>query len=219
MLDQPAAYENLLKEVRSEPERVLSVKLSWLVATYLNHLEGFLEEGFEKAGEYLRLNSYLIYLKSRALLPSEPKEKEREELLEETPSFPSPLEPLRRVLEERPLLGREIFVSPGEELPAPELEASLETLVKSLLDLLERHPPPPVEVRRLEPLFRKMRTWLVQELEEKKRLYFEELVSQMEEPLERVALFLALLDLSFRQFCRLIQTGPWKEIEILLREE
>ncbi len=209
---------NLLERVKARPLEVLELDLSLLTRSYLARLDQFLSQGLDRASEFLHLTSYLLYLKSRSLLPVESEAKEEEG----TPPLEKKEEPLSgwgRVLEGREKLGWDVFCSPGEDPPPAELQGTLEQLLLALARVLERESPPPLELTRLKPLFQKMRRQVLEELARKRKTSFTELSAHLTEKLEIAALFLALLDLSFRQVCILIQNLPWGEIEVLLRGE
>ncbi len=213
----PQVYERLQKELKARPAEVLDLDLASLARIYLAELEKLLPESFEKASEYLCFTSHLIYLKSRLLLPREtsPSPEKTEE------PFPEALEKadsLGEVLQAREILGWDVFCSTGVESPEPEIEADLNQLVAAMVRVLERQAPPTVELKRLEPLFKQMLLWVMEELENRKKLTFSDLSKTLSEKIEKLALLLALLDLSFREVCLLVQNIPWGEIEILLRE-
>ncbi len=195
----------------------MDLDLAYLARLYLTDLETLLPEGFEKASEYLWFTSYLLYLKSRLLLP-------RETYASPEKSEESPLETLEKidslgeVLQSREILGRDVFCPPGMAGPEPEIEADLHHLVAAMVRVLERQAPPTVEIKRLEPLFKQMALWVLGKLETQKKLTFTELAKNLTDKIEKLALLLALLDLSFREVCLLVQNIPWGEIEILLRE-
>ena len=65
----PQIYENIWQEVKREPSEILSVDLASLSRAYLAHLEALVPGNLEKAGEYLRLTSYLVYLKVSSFYP------------------------------------------------------------------------------------------------------------------------------------------------------
>ncbi|HIE32899.1 MAG TPA: hypothetical protein EYP81_02460 [Thermodesulfobacteriaceae bacterium] len=215
----PEVYENIWREIKSSPSEILGFDLASLSRAYLTHLEALLPENLEKAGEYLRLTSYLIYLKSKLLLPKEdPPPEEASEDSRPTEEAKN-MVGIGKVFEDLEVLGRDIFCAPGLSPPDPDLEVDLSALITAFLRTLERLNPPVVEVKRLEPLFKKMLTIVVKELENKKKTTYGELAENLSGKLEKLALFLAILELSFREFCRLIQNLPWGKIEILLRTE
>ena len=208
-------YEGLYREIKNHPERILRFSLVNLTKEYLKHLEELVERRFDKAGEFLCFQAYLAYLKSKYLLPKEESKEEEKEPLS-PPSFKELKQNIfKNPLENWPVLGEEIFVSPGMESPPPEIEVSLEALLKSLLEVWDRLHPPTIEIKRLEPLFQKMLSWVLHQLQTKKKLSYQDLSSEFQEKIEKIALFLALLDLSFRQICLLIQNLPWEDIEVL----
>jgi len=214
----PRLYDTIAETVRSRPAGVLDLDLRHLTHLYLEELDRLLPDRFEKASEYLWFTSYLLYLKSRLLLPRE--EGPPEEKVEEAPvgTFEGN-DALGKVLLSREILGWDVFSAPPAAPPEPELEADLGGLVAAMARVLEREDPPTVEIRRLEPLFKKMTVWLREELMVRKRLILSELYRELADRSEKLALFLVLLDLSFREFCLLVQNAPWGEIEILLREK
>jgi len=215
----PELSENIWQEIKSSPSKILNLDLASLSRVYLTHLEALVSENLKKAGEYLRLISYLIYLKSKLLLPKE--EPLREETLEDS----SPVEPVKGLVDIAEVFGaleiwgQDVFSAPGLSPPDPELEADLNALITAFLKTLERSNPPTVEVKRLEPLFKNMLTMVAKELENVKKTTYMEIAKDLQEKIEKVVLFLAILELSFQEFCRLIQNLPWGEIEILLRTE
>ncbi len=215
----PEVQARLQQEIRSRPDRVLEIDLAALSRTYLSHLQELVARSLEKAGEYLRFTSYLVYLKSRLLLP---REESPPEETEETPNsflIEKAAGGWGRIFEFYAWLERDVFCAPSPCPPEPPLEGNLEALITAFLRVLERSAPPSLELPRLEPLFERFLPLVKKEILRRKRILFSELASPYPGRQERLVLFLVLLELSFREFCRLLQNLPWGEIEILLRRE
>ncbi|QJA05289.1 hypothetical protein FVE67_00125 [Thermosulfurimonas marina] len=217
---EPSRLLELWERARRHPPQVLESDLALLTRTYLIHLDALLEKGLERAGEYLQVASYLVYLKSRLLLPRPEKETAPEEEGPSRIQFSSTLPGiLPEVLDGLTVLGKDVFVAPGLFPERGELSLEMEELVRALLQVLERAHPPMTEIPRLESLFQRLLEETLRYLENREKFLLQEFLENYQDKLEKLAAILVVLELSFRKICRIFQNSPFSEIEIVARTE
>ncbi|MGH7935319.1 MAG: segregation and condensation protein A [Candidatus Binataceae bacterium] len=135
---------HLIKRAELDPHDVTASIITEQYLQYLNLME---ELNLEIAGEYLVMAATLLLIKSFALLPhpeladAEEAEDLKRELVARLLEYQRYREAAAK-LGERPLLGRDVFVSPGE--PAPEEQetrlynVSIFDLVQAMAHVLKR---------------------------------------------------------------------------------
>ncbi len=196
----------LLHLVRANDMDILDIPIVEIARQYNVYLDQMTELDLEIASEYLVMAATLAHIKSRLLLPPDPdeaaegEEDPRAELtrqLLEYERFKKAAEELA-VLESRQDL---IFSRPGP--PPPELagavtiRADLTDLVQAFERILRRleAQDQAYVVRREDVKVQDMMDRLVSKLEGERVLSFAELLAHCRTRLERVVLFLALLEL------------------------
>ncbi|HHI98162.1 MAG TPA: segregation/condensation protein A [Thermodesulfatator atlanticus] len=212
----------LLHLVRKNKLNIFDLPISLITEQYLAYLEMMKALDLEVAAEYLLMAATLLYLKSQLLLPKEePPAQEEEDPRQEIVTSLLELAKFQQaaaLLDARPVLDREVFVPPGEE-PTPHegLAVSLFDLLSALKEVLARRTITSLEVARARNLLAEKIPFILDQLKRKKYLYFRELLAQAQSREEVIALFLALLELAFRQKIRLIQPDPTSDIQVVRR--
>lgn len=152
----------LLHLIKRNEVEITDIPIATITDQYLAMLSELPELNLDGAGEYLVMAATLMYIKSRMLLPTpdgedEGEEDPRAELVQQLVEY----QRYREVavgLGERQVLGRDVFVTPGEEpeppppgeaAPPPVRDASVGDLLEALRTVLERIKPPQAhEIRR-----------------------------------------------------------------------
>jgi len=196
----------LLHLVRSQEMDILDLPIVEIARQYNAYLERMREMDLEIASEYLVMAATLAHIKSRMLLPPDPAaegeeaEDPRAELSRQLLEY----ERYRKAVEELAALesGRDlVFSRPGP--PPPELagevtiRADLDDLVRAFERVLRRlEADERVEViRRDDYPVRGMMERLLARLRPGRPLSFRALLEECRTRLERIVLFLALLEL------------------------
>jgi segregation and condensation protein A len=128
---------HLIKRAELDPHDVTA---SVITEQYLEHLNLMEELNLDIAGEYLVMAATLLLIKSFALLPhpepvdTEEAEELKRDLVERLLEYQRYREAAIK-LGERPLLGRDVFATPGE--PAPPEDESSAQLSVSIFDLVQ----------------------------------------------------------------------------------
>ena len=136
---------HLIKRAELDPHDVTA---SIITEQYLEHLNLMEELNLDVAGEYLVMAATLLLIKSFTLLPhpapvdTEEAEELKHDLVERLLEYQRYREAAIK-LGERPLLGRDVFSSPGERVqqedqPAEQLSASIFDLVQAIAVVLKR---------------------------------------------------------------------------------
>jgi segregation and condensation protein A len=205
---------HLIKRNELDPQEVTA---SIVTEQYLEYLELLDSLNLDVAGEYLVMAATLLLIKSFSLLPYQgpADEEEAEELKRDLIARLLEYQRYREAafkLAERPILGRDVFVTPGETVETPEEEipiydVSIFDLVEALRAVLtrlsEQHPRElnlrDIPVASCIPV-------IVARLEQNERIEFVALFEDARDRPTVVAFFLALLELMRRG-----QVRAWQE--------
>jgi len=208
----------LLYLVKKEKIDILRISLSALSEQYLQYLRRMRFGDLGLLAEYLLMAATLLYLKSKALLPKEEREKEDEELEEELKRKLlryNVFQKAREWLKERPLLDWDVFTRPDEqEEPQEELKVEFGALVESAKRVLLKEKRAksftykPIKVLDLK----KKIAELLHLLGKLGRL-------KVEGRKELIPIFLAALELAKMEMVILLQEEPFSEVWVSLRWE
>ncbi|MGH7916677.1 MAG: segregation and condensation protein A [Candidatus Binataceae bacterium] len=135
---------HLIKRAELDPHDVTASLITEQYLQYLNLME---ELNLDIAGEYLVMAATLLLIKSFALLPhpeladSEEADDLKRDLVERLLEYQRYREAAAK-LGERPLLGRDVFISPGEPVPEEDeptpYNVSIFDLVQAMAAVLKR---------------------------------------------------------------------------------
>jgi len=231
----------LLHLIRKNRLDIADIPIALVTAQYLQYLEFMRALDVVVAGEYLVMAATLLQIKSRMLLPAQGEEEgdeedPRQEIVAPLMELAAVKEAARR-LEERPQLGRNVFVPPAPVALAPAgeggadqgpvvLEVSLHDLAEALRRALGRRSlPRRVELERARVTVAQRMEELRAELKARPSLSLFELLTSRgragadHRPLKGwiIATFLAVLELARRREARLIQEEQGGDIQILRR--
>ncbi|AEH45962.1 chromosome segregation and condensation protein ScpA [Thermodesulfatator indicus DSM 15286] len=215
----------LLHLVRKNKLDIFDLPISLITEQYLAYLEMMKALDLDIAGEYLLMAATLLYIKSQMLLPRPAEEHSEENALEDPrQEIVEPLLALAKyqkaaeILWERPILGRDIFVPPSQEVaPHDEVSVSLFELLSALKEALGRKPPTPLEVTRARYLIQEKMAEIEQVLTSYPRIRLKEFFEKATDREEAITIFLALLELAQRGAIILIQSEPLAEVEVIKR--
>ena len=183
------------------------IPIASITEQYLATLELMQSLNLDVSGEFLVMAATLVHIKSRMLLPPDDEEGDDEEEGEDPRA-----ELTRRLLEyeqfkdaaknleERPLLYRDVFVRPNQEVTAaPEVSferLSIFDLMSAFRRVLERFPGEAVHTVILETVsVRERMTFLLDQIHHQGRVQFDSLFDGSSSRLEVIVTFLAMLEL------------------------
>ncbi|MRR57406.1 MAG: segregation/condensation protein A [Deltaproteobacteria bacterium] len=219
----------LLYLIRKNELDIYDIPISIITRQYLEYLKLMKELNLEVAGDFLVMASTLIQIKSSTLLPSredDPAEEEAEdpraELIRRLVEY-SRYKEAASLLNERKLLGRELF---ARTFPAPELqvvestddplELELFELIEAFRNILAKAPRESFHEVSAESISIAERiNEILSLLQEKELIVFEEL---FENGLDReyiVATFLAILELCKLKLIRVRQQAQYATLWIM----
>jgi segregation and condensation protein A len=204
---------HLIKKNELDPQEVTA---SIVTEQYLEYLELLDSLNLDVAGEYLVMAATLLLIKSFALLPYQgaAEEEEAEELKRELIDRLLEYQRYREAafkLAERPMLGRDVFVAPGEKLQAqteqvPIYDVSIFDLVEALRGVLARlTEQTPRELKLRDIPVAKCIPVILERLQDSERIEFISLFEDAQDRPTVVAFFLALLELIRRGQVRAFQ--------------
>ncbi len=194
--------ELLLHLVRSQGLDILDIPISRVARQYNEYLDQRLRLDLDVAAEYLVVASTLAHIKSRMMLPQDPRDEDdpRHELVDqllEHEKYLKAAEALGEIDSSRDL----VFVregSPPKELAGEvTLKVDLADLVRAFERVLGRLEADELNqvIRREDFKVQDMMERIISRLELEEELSFSRLIESCRTRLERVVLFLALLEL------------------------
>lgn len=213
----------LLYLIRKQNLDILNIPVADITRQYMAYVEIMRAANLDLAAEYLVMAALLGEIKSRMLLPKPKTEMEDEEdpmvaLIRRLQEYERFSEAANQ-LDDRPRLERDIFKSQAvfDDPTPPEVKAqvSLEQLVKAYQGIVDRADANKhMKVSRDMLSMRERMTNILQRLQDKDYLSFEELFTQAEGRLGVVVTFIALLELFRDDMLVVIQTEPLAPIHI-----
>jgi segregation and condensation protein A len=218
---------HLIKKNELDPQEVTA---SIVTEQYLEYLELLDSLNLDVAGEYLVMAATLLLIKSFALLPYQgpADEEEAEELKRDLIDRLLEYQRYREAafkLAERPLLGRDVFVAPGEKVEGepeevPIYDVSIFDLVEALRGVLARlTEQTPRELNLRDIPVAQCIPVIMDRLEQVERLEFISLFDDARDRPMVVAFFLALLELIRRGRVRAWQEGAFGPIWLARRTD
>jgi segregation and condensation protein A len=104
-----AVLINLIKKNKID---VFDIPIGWITERFLEYVDLVREMNLRVAEDFIEMASLLIFIKSRMLLPNEPGEDPREELVERIIEYER-IRAMAKSFERFPVLGRDTFVRTG----------------------------------------------------------------------------------------------------------
>jgi segregation and condensation protein A len=211
---------HLIKRNELDPQDVTA---SIVTEQYLEYLELLDSLNLDVAGEYLVMAATLLLIKSFSLLPHQgvADEEEAEDLKRDLIDRLLEYQRYREAafkLAERALLGRDVFVTPGESLAeepeeVPVYDVSIFDLIEALRGVLARlAEQTPRELNLRDIPVAKCIPVILARLEQSGRIEFASLFDDAQDRATVVAFFLALLELIRRDQVRAFQEAAFGPI-------
>ncbi|MFT5572309.1 MAG: segregation and condensation protein A [Cryomorphaceae bacterium] len=213
----------LLYLIRKQNLDILNIPVADITKQYMAYVEIMRAANLDLAAEYLVMAALLGEIKSRMLLPRAKTEDDDDEdpraalirRLQEYERFST----AANKLDDRPRLERDIFQAdaPFEDPNPPEVKAevSLEQLVRAYQSIVDRADANKnMLVSRDTLSMRERMTSILQRLQEKDYLSFEELFTRAEGRLGVVVTFIAILELFRDDMLIVVQTEPLAPIHV-----
>jgi segregation and condensation protein A len=215
----------LLHLVRVNEVDVTNIPIVTITEQYNEHLQLMRDLNLEVAGEYILMAATLMHIKSRMLLPPDPQAADEEgevdpraelaQQLLEYQRFKQAAENLQAIDSRRNLIWtREIVAREfeGEEL----LAVDMLDLLAAFRDLLGRlGEEARLQLRRDNVSVAEKISWLTDLLERRSSVEFRSLLEDLPTRLDRIATFLALLEMVRLQLVLLFQRKAFGEIRIV----
>lgn len=221
----------LLHLVQKHELSIVELPVSFITQKYLEYLDMMRVLQIDVASEYLVMAATLAHLKSKTLLPPDPKQDaEDAELGEEL----DPREELiRRLLEyqkykdagqrlsEREVAGRDVFGRPpapaGNSADAPLAEIPLFSLLEAFQSVLSKSKVKIQHEITADKISITQRIHeLCEELRSRPKVQFDELFTGAESRFDYVITFLALLEMTRLRMTRVYQSEPYAPLHIEL---
>ncbi|HSH85234.1 MAG TPA: ScpA family protein [Guyparkeria sp.] len=169
----------LLYLIRKHNIDILEIPVAQVTEQYLEYLALRKSMAIELAAEYLLMAAWLVEIKSRMLLPPEPRDDDEEEPLDPRAELVERLLEYERTtraaaqLDKHPRRGRDWFdltIEPPEKLPLPPVPGDLAGLIAAMQGLLREGSVRRAHQVRTEPLsIRQRMTEILEVLSESSR--------------------------------------------------
>lgn len=224
----------LLQLVRENKMDLLEIDVSKITDQYLAYLKSLPQPDLNRAGDFIRMASWLLYLKSKSLIPEE-KQNEEEPDFEELKKKLSSLlilykrfQKLALFFNSKNILGRDCWKS-GHELlfETPEEDKKIEIgREEGLLQLSQAYYKKQAKKKKEKKYeIKQAMPTLLHRLKETAgffkmglKLKFSQLVSLNRSPYSALLSFLSLLELSKSGFIRLFQEHLFSNIDIEVKK-
>ena len=220
----------LLQLVKENKMDLLDIDISKITDQYMIYLKSLPQPDLNHAGDFIRMASWLLYLKSKSLIPEEEQEEEEPDFqelkkkLSKLLIFYKRFQKLADFFNKRNILGRDCWKS-GHKLlfEAPEEDQKIQIRGEKALfqlssayykKILAQNKKNPYEIKQAIPT-------LMHRLKETAgffklglRLKFSQLILVNKSPHSLLLSFLSLLELSKSGFIRLFQEKLFSNIDI-----
>lgn len=219
----------LLYLIRKNELDIYDISIITITQQYLEYLDLMKALNLEIAGEFLVMAATLMHIKSRSLLPDQGDDNEAEQ-------GPDPLEELRRqlleyqkfkdaalALKDQEILEKDVFtrsyfeernLKPGDTEEMGDI--SLFELLNALKTVLKKtgNSEALMQVTAEQISVKDKIAWILDILKDRKSLTFESLFTAMQNKIEIVSTFLALLELIRLQAVKVLQQSLFNTIYI-----
>lgn len=221
----------LLYLIRKEEMDIMDIKVHEITAQYLDYIKLMKEIDIEVSGEFIAMAATLIHIKSRMLLPQYDENGEiveqedpRKELVQKLLEYQKYQE-AAKLLYDRPLVGRDIWLRGVRETLAPK-EEEIELEENALFSLITAYRRAfKAAQKRVHKVAKKAQSIASRIMEMKDLLVvgvrrtMQELVTTAEDRGRQTLItFLSLLELGKMGFVQLYQTEPYSDIWVDLRK-
>jgi segregation and condensation protein A len=200
-----AVLINLIKKNKID---VFDIPIGWITERFLEYVDLVREMNLRVAEDFIEMASLLIFIKSRMLLPTEPGEDPREELVERIIEYEK-IRAMAKSFERFPVLGRDTFVrtgSAGEE----EDDEDILGLCTLFFQLMKSKEERFIVVRDIRPTLEEKIIHIKQALAEAGIFTWEMELEQ--EARDRVATILAVLEITKLRMAVCSQKRPFGTI-------
>lgn len=222
----------LLHLIKKHEMDIFDIPISTITQRYLEYVKVIQELNLDMAGDFLVMAATLAHIKSRMLLPPGEEEEEeeeeqgdpREELVRRLLEYQK-YKQIAETLQNRPILGRDVFIRPPEKsvaLKDDEVdveEVSVFQLIEIFQELLEnakKHAPHQIQLDSVK-VEDKIVT-ILHAVRQGGRIPFRSLFVDVYSRPDMVATFLGILELTRLRAMRIYQTSDKGEIYISIRE-
>jgi segregation and condensation protein A len=212
---------HLIKKNELDPQEVTA---SIVTEQYLEYLELLDSLNLDVAGEYLVMAATLLLITYQGAADEEEAEELKRELIDRLLEYQRYREAAFK-LAERPLLGRDVFVTPGEKLEpeteqVPIYDVSIFDLIEALRGVLARLTEQgPRELKLRDIPVAKCIPVILERLQDSERIEFIALFDDARDRAAVVAFFLALLELIRRGQVRAFQEAAFGPIWLSRRTD
>ncbi len=222
----------LIDLVRKRERDILQIDIHSITCRYISSLQKKEGADLEDAGDFIRMASWLLYIKSKELLPKKeleegPELSELKNKLSRRMALCQKFQKVGMLLYSRVILGRDCWKSPRSLKSKLERETKIEVDKEMALSwltqayhqkLMDKKSRENYKIPKAFPSLLSHIKRIGAELIVGVRLPLSQLIRQREEKQSRLLSFLSILELSKSGFVSLFQKKPFSKIEILVKK-
>jgi len=221
----------LVHLIKKNEVDIYDIPIAFITDQFLAYLEWMKSLDVDIAGDFLVMAATLTYIKSRMLLPTRFGDSEAEEDDDPRKEITGPLleymqmKSVAEQLARQPLLDEDVFsrkVEKSDFMPSPSDETiqadllSLFTAYQSLLDKLGDQKGLRITFDRIS--VKEKMTEIIDQVKDKGAVAFDKLLSDNPDRSEIIVTFLAILEIVKLNMVRLMQSGPYSNLRLILRK-
>lgn len=225
----------LLQLIRKQEMDVFQIDIHKITSQYVEYLQKTATPDMESAGDFIRIASWLVYIKSKSLLPLEEQDSEEpnaEELKNKLCRLLVKYQFFQKageIIYKRTLLGRDCWNSPGtfNLISPPPKDIKIEiSAEKGLFQLMKFYHQILINkkskenykvVKPIPSLFHRLKQ-IAEVFKIGAKLKFNQVSLIHKEKYSRLLSFLSILELSRAGFIRLFQKHLFSNIEIIVKK-
>lgn len=222
----------LLRLIHNQEMDIFQIDIYQITSQYMEYLKKSPQADLEKSGEFIRMASLLLYIKSKSLIPKEEKEnyQEAEKMKEKLSLLLFTYRKFQKageLLYRRPLLGRDrwkssrslILNNPKDNKIQIHREKGQLQLIQSYQkNLINKKVKESYRIKKPIPTLLHRLKQMAEIFTVGSRLKFSQLPPIRQGPYSRLLSFLSLLELSKSGFVSLFQKQLFSNIEIFVKK-
>ena len=224
--------ELLLQLIHEKEMDIFDIDIYLITSQYVEYLQQTPQADLEKAGDFIRMASILLYIKSKSLIPKEETEDYQEaaqlkKSLSQSLFLYQKFQKIGEILSKRPILGKDCWKSPrslvfqsskNNEIQIDKEKGQLQLIQAYQTHIRNKKARESYKINKPIPSLLHRLKQIAGILTVGTRLKFHQILRIHKGPHNRLLSFLSLLELSKKGFISLFQKGLFSNIEILVKK-
>ena len=223
----------LLQLIHKQEMDIFQIDIYQITCQYVEYLRKSPQADLEKAGDFIRMASLLLYIKSKSLIPKEEEREEQESTFEMKEKLSQMLFTYQKfqkageLLYSRPLLGKDCWKSPrslsfknqeNNKIQIDQEKGQFQLIQAYHKNLMNKKAKESHKIKKPIPTLLHRLKQIAEVLTLGSKLKFSQLLLVNKEPHSQLMSFLSLLELSKKGFVSLFQKRLFSNIEIHVKK-